>query len=191
MPPSAPSAGLSLPGRFAPFRLSLPGFWIALLAAFLALLSGCSTYHWGASSPPPFQRLYVAPVVNRSEAPQIEPLMNSLLREALARDPRVRLVDDPAEADATLEVELTDYRRFVAATQPGDTTRGESFRVELSARSTLSKNGAEPLYEGRSSQAESTLYLQGQDLVQAEYQNLPVLARDLAETIKNQALDAW
>ena len=53
------------------------------------------------------------PVENKTLLPQARALVSTQLREAFARDARVMLVNSPAEADATLAVTITSYRRDV------------------------------------------------------------------------------
>ncbi len=164
------------------------GCLVCLLGCFL--LSGCAVYRMGAGTQPPVASIYVAPVVNQSSAAQIAAPMTSALKEAFLADGRVVPVQSADLADGTLEVRLTRIERHVAATQPGDTALGESFRLVLYGHATLQKADGTTVFENRGFRVQTYSYVD-EDLVQAEYQNVPVLTRDLARKIRDAVLGIW
>lgn len=156
----------------------------------LGLLAGCSAYRMGAGGEPPIDSVYVAPVINDSDAPQAVVPFTMALKEGFLTDGRVDVATSVETADGILEVRLTDYRRFVAANQPTDTGLGQSFRTVLHGRATLLKADGTVLIEDRHFRVESTVHIDD-DLVQAEYQNMPVITRELADKIRDAVLDVW
>ena len=81
---------------------------IAACALLLSLVSGCSHYRLGTSSPLPFATLYVAPATLKILLPQAQAITTAQLRAAFLRDSRITLVNSPEAADAILEVEISD-----------------------------------------------------------------------------------
>jgi Lipopolysaccharide-assembly len=164
-----------------------------LLLGLLGLvLSGCSNYHLGTSGKPAFRTLYVAPVVNEnSNLPQAVAIVSTQLREAFLRDPRVILVNTPDEADATLTVSLVGYKRFAQSTQNNDTGLVRKFDVSLDAEATLRRHeDNKVIFQDRKVQAVRQVFVDSGQL-QAEYQNVPLLAEELARKVLSTTLDVW
>ncbi|HEY9250102.1 MAG TPA: LPS assembly lipoprotein LptE [Rariglobus sp.] len=169
-----------------------------LCLAGLLLFSGCANYHLGTSGQVSFHTLYVAPVVNESNAPQVVAIVSTQLREAFLHDSRVVLVNTPEEADATLTVRLVKYGRDAQTSQSGDTGLTRKFDVTLDAEATLRDNrNHKPIFENRKLQATRQIFTDNQNgpgtgqQLQAEYQNIPLLAERLAKSIRGAALDVW
>ncbi len=171
-------------------RLSVPGAIFSLL--ILACFGGaCSSYRLGTGSTPEFSTLYVQPVANPAAVPQAEALVGAQLRNTLLSDGRVRLVDDPTEADAVLEVVIVDYSREAATSRPDDTGLGRKFSVTLAAAVTLRENRTgRVLVNSRRVEASRDAFAEP-GLQQAEYQALPLLAELLARRSADTILDVW
>ena len=161
---------------------------LVLLSSFLWW--GCSAYRMGAGGEPEIQSIYVAPVINESEAPQAVVPFTLALKDGFITDGRIDVTERLETAEGILEVRLTDYERFVAATRPTDTALGQSFRTVLHGRATLRKQDGSVLFQDRYFKVESSVLVE-EDLVQSEYQNMPVLTRELAERIRDAVLDNW
>lgn len=156
----------------------------------LFLQAGCSSYRLGSGGEPEIDSVYVAPVINDSEAPQAVVPFTRAIKESFLTDGRVEVAGRAETADGILEVRLTNYERFVAATQAVDTALGQSFRTVLHGRATLRKADGTVLLDDRYFRVESSVLVE-EDLVQSEYQNMPVLTRELAERIRDAVLDTW
>jgi len=165
------------------------------LASFLlvAILSaGCAHYQLGnASRNLPFQTLYVKPVINRSFAPQAQALLSDQLRRALQQEGNITIVSDEASADATLEVVLTDYSRTILSTSDQDTYLANSYLLELTAQCTLAHNLLTVIYFYEKPVTATVQVQVGDSLVSSEYQNMPVLTRQLATRINNLVISSW
>lgn len=175
----------------------------ALLAA---VFSGCSNYQLGTQGKLSFRSLYVAPVKDTANIPQATALFTTQLRDALLRDGRISLATSPESADATLEVDLTQYGRRVATVRRDDTGLARSFDIEVHAVCTLRDNrSGKALFERRSVSTTREIFTSdeptdrgnnGQPIfvsrqLQAEYQNMPLLASSLADRVAHAALDVW
>lgn len=168
---------------------------LPLVAAVLG--TSCSHYQLGTDAPLPFRTLYVAPVTNQTQLPQAREIVTAQLRETLAHDARVTLLNAPEAADATLTVVLTDYHREIATVREGDTGLARKFNLTLGATCTLSdrRSGAGPggarnFFEHRVVSAQRESFTDGGQL-QSEYQALPLLADSLAAKVAHLVLDVW
>lgn len=177
------------------------------IAAVLTLLgSGCANYQLGTTGKLSFQSIYVEPVRNSADIPEATALFSTQVRQALLRDGRVTLANSANTADATLLVDLRRYGRRVAAVRRDDTGLARSFDIEVEAVCTLRDNrSGKTLFEKRPVSATREIFTSdaptergpnGQPIfvsrqLQAEYQNLPLLASTLADRVAHAALDVW
>ena len=171
------------------------------VAALALLFSGCASYHLGSSAELPFKSIYVRPAANEGFAPQAQSVLSGQIREAFIRDGRLQLVADEAEADAVLEVTITDYSRSSAVRDSGDTVRATDFDLRLEASASLYDNaGGRYFFKGRQVSERGAAYVgnpysaaigDAQGFSQAEYQAMPRLTRGLARKIADEVLGAW
>ncbi|MDF3057667.1 MAG: hypothetical protein K0R17_1882 [Rariglobus sp.] len=165
--------------------------YLFLCLSGLLLLSGCANYRLGTGGTVSFRTLYVAPVVNESNLPQAVAIVSTQLREAFLHDPRIILVNTAGEADATLTVTLVNYTRDVQTRQTADTGLARKFDIALNAEATLRDNrDGKLLFEKRKVQAVRQVFVDSGQL-QAEYQNVPLLAEVLAKNVLAATLDVW
>jgi hypothetical protein len=165
--------------------------YFLLCFAGLLLLSGCAQYRLGTGGKVTFRTLYVAPVVNETQAPQAVALVSSRLRDAFLQDPRIILVNTPEEADATLTVRLVRYKRDAQSSQSNDTGLARKFDIILDAEATLRDNRDNKfVFEKRNVQAVRQVFTDSGQL-QAEYQNISLLAEVLGKNVRSATLDVW
>lgn len=178
---------------------------LGLVAATLALLSGCASYKLGSSAEIPFETIYIQPATNDSFAPQAQPIVSSQLRQAFIRDGRVKLVTKPEDADAVLTVNLTDYKRNSASRSTVDSERASDFDITLESEVSLyNQRSGDYYFEERTLLERTNAYVRNpyveegnlsvQNLDayhQGEREAMPRLARDLARQIADEVLSAW
>lgn len=175
---------------------------LAAALVFLGLGLGCSNYRLGSATTLPFATLYVSPATTKILLPQGQAIVTTHLRSAFLRDSRVVLVNSPEAADATLDLEITDYRRDVATQRRDDTGLARKFSLHLTARGTLKDNRSGKVYFAqreviarRDAYTDSPFTLTSGSNVsgqlQSEYQALPLLAEALAEKLTHAVLDVW
>lgn len=170
--------------------MSLRLLSIGLLGLVLGF-AGCAHYQLGTGSRLSFSTIYVAPAENKSNLPQAQAILTTQVRTALAEDGRVTLVNSPGEADATLEIVVSDYHRDVASVQETDTGLARKFNLTLGVKCTLRDNRAHTvLFADRPISAERGAFVDGGQL-QSEYQTLPLLAESLGKKIAHAVLDVW
>lgn len=175
----------------------------ALLALWVAsFLGGCKSYQLGHPTELPFKSIYIQPAANDSFAPQAQALLSSQIREAFIRDGRTRLVTSEEDADAVLLINLTEYDRSAAARQSADTAVARDFDLNLTAEVSLfDQNKGDYYFQKRELQERSNAFadnpyadrtdVRTQDFLQAEYQAMPRLTRDLARKIADEVLSPW
>lgn len=166
-----------------------------IFALSLGLLcSSCSHYRLaGTPTQLPFASVYVKPVRNVSYAPQAAALLTNAISVAVMNTPDLRLAND-ADAHAVLETELIDYRRDAHATNPNDTALASAYRISAKAKCTLKKSSGEIIFKDRIVSAETFMYMQGSPndvLISDEYQNMPVLMRELGNRVKDAVIGIW
>ncbi len=169
-------------------------FILALFALFgVTLFCGCSRYAFGPIGEPPFRTLYVEAVVNESLAPQAASLASMTLREAFLRDGRVKLVDSPDGAEATLSIRLTNYRRQAASFRSDDTARANAFQITLDGEVNLSENGAggKTLFQGRTVRGVAHLVWDDPTTSPDGRQPMAAAINDLSRETVSLALDSW
>ena len=163
---------------------------LCLLSALLGL-AGCAHYQLGTSAKLGFTTLYVAPVANKTMLPQAQAIVSTQLRAAFLQDGRVTLVNSPDEADVTLRVVLHDYHREVTAARENDTGLARKFNLILGTECTLHDNRSHrDLFAARPVSVTREVFTDSGQL-QAEYQDVPLLAESLARQVTHTVLDVW
>lgn len=160
---------------------------LSRLAACLAagLLAGCAGYQLGggpAGGPPPALRL--EPVVNRAFLPGAAQAVAEAVSEALLSAGTA--LDDGAPASLALTV--VEFRRETATLDANDSGRASGVRVFLAVEATY-RDGATTRFANRRF-VRSELALTA-DLHRAEAQTLPILARRLAQDVRDACLAAF
>ena len=171
------------------FALRLLPFALGLILA-----AGCSHYELGTGAKLGFSTVYIEPVAIQAQIPQAREIISTQLREAFSRDGRVTLVNSAEEADVTLRVVLTDYRRDQASAREDDTGLARKFNLILYASCTLHDNrggaGGKDLLSNRPVSVQREAFTDsGQTM--SEYETLPILAESLADEVANTVLDTW
>lgn len=168
----------------------LAPIWAILGLTLLGLLSACSHYYLGRSTPPPFSTLAILAVENDSFAPQIQAALSDQLVRTFVSDGTVKIV--PAgEAEATLSVIVTNFDQSLSATRESDTALARSYDLTLGAVCTLTNNQTRTTLLDQAL-VSTTLNLQVEsNFIDVQYQAMPALARNLAQKIRDRILNAW
>jgi outer membrane lipopolysaccharide assembly protein LptE/RlpB len=180
---SAARASSLMPGRASGL-----GFALALGA----LLAACSSYHLGPTAALPFHSLYVSPVTSKAYVPQAQAPLTEGIRQALLEEGNLQLTNQD-QADATLDVTITDYQRVVAATTQSNTLNAQAFTLMLTANCTLVDNHNGKVYfKNRTITASAEAVIgSNNDFNEVEYETIPILARDLGSKIRDTIVTTW
>ena len=155
------------------------------------LLSSCSSYSRSAAKPP-FSKLYIEPVDNRTVAPQVIAVFSRNLREEFLRDATVQLVDRD-QAEATLTVRLTAYDNATGAFSSADSGQVGSLLLQVGATGNLIGKDGTIYFENRPFQRTNHVFTTSgpQDLPAGRYQTIPLVAQQIARDVKNAVTGTW
>ena len=181
---------------------SISRFALALSSAFAMIwTSGCASYQLGSPAELKFESIYIQPTQNASFAPQAQTVVSTQIRKAFIQDGRIAIVSDPSEADAILEVTLTDYTRTGGARQSNDTIVARSFDINLLAEISLyNQNDGEYYFSKRQLSESSNAYVENpyttsnvntESYIASEYDAMSRIARDIARKITDEVLSPW
>lgn len=160
------------------------------MLAFLAC--GCSNYRLaGTPTKLPFSSVYVEPVRNNSYAPQSAALLTNAISNALMQCPSIS-ISNKAEAQATLSTVIVDYEKTPIASNRNDTALAAAYRVTAEAECTLKRANGEIIFKNRKVKASTDIYLGDQNnLIGDEYQNMPIIMRELGDRVKDAVIGIW
>ncbi|MDR2512465.1 MAG: LPS assembly lipoprotein LptE [Puniceicoccales bacterium] len=153
------------------------------------LLAACARYTLGTRTKPPFSTLAIAPVKNETSAAQMQAPLSQQLTQLLSQENNIHVVGD--NSDVTLYIHITGYEHTVAATDPHDTTLGNSFNLRIRALCTLVDNRTgKTLFEKREVRATTVAHAMS-GFTAVEYQTMPVLTRALAQKLRDTITSTW
>jgi hypothetical protein len=159
-------------------------------AVLLLFLSGCLGYHIETGRPEKVQSVYIEPILNQTDEPAIEIQMMHALQQRAQFDGRIKLVDRPEDADALLQVRLTDYRLHATAYNNDIETMPEQYRLRIEARSTLSRPDSGEVISRSDTYGEATFFFKS-DLTTSKRNALPTATDELARFIYDDLIDQW
>ncbi len=164
------------------------------LCAFAALFSAsCANYKLaGTAQTLPFSTIFVKPAQNKSYATQVAPMLTSNVCKMLAATPDLELVGAD-DAQAQLEIEITDYKKDGVSTRPDDTAMALSFNQELTAKCSLfDRRSGKYIFKDKEVKYSLITYSETSgDVLGPQYQNMSNLARGLARRIVDETLGIW
>ena len=169
------------------FRRTLLTAVFALLAALL--FSGCSHYTLGNTAALPYRSIYVAPVENASVAPQAQALISTQTRTALIN--AGLSLESRANADAILTLTIVDYSRSIGATDEDDTMDVRAYDITIAVKATLTSAQGGTVYF-KDLDVSSTLQILGKyGFIKAEYELMPLLAREIGRKVADAVTTVW
>ena len=168
-----------------------------LLIASVALMCGCSNYRLaGTPIKLPFRSVYVQPVKNFSYAPQATNLLTNAISDAISQTPELKTAN-VGDADAVLDVVFVDYSKLKYASKSTRNAMGEldtalaaAYKVTATVECTLTMGG-KVLFDKRKVSASIIIYPSNNDFLNSEYQNMPILMRELGGKIKDTIIGIW
>jgi hypothetical protein len=157
----------------------------------MILAAGCAHYQLGTGAELKHASIFVEPVRSEALIPQATAIVGTQVREAFIRDGRLRLAGSAADADLVLKIVLARYDREVATVRPDDTGLARRYDITLTAKATLTDNRAgKVLFENRDLSSRRGIFTDSGQ-IPAEYQNLPLMAEDIARRALGAVLDTW
>ena len=170
--------------------MSLPKKLLIVTALTVELLfHGCASYQAGDGTTAPFSLIQISPVINESQAPQINQVVNHDLREAFIKSGKVQV--ESTGTEAKLNVTLSNYERETIATNSQDTGLARKYALTLSASCDLLNLTEEiPYFLNREVTVTVDIFLDSGQ-TQTETNAIPLLSKKLAAAIENEVLQVW
>ena len=162
----------------------------SLLACSL-LLAGCG-YTLGGATHEGVETVTVAPVINNTLEPAIEIEVTHALRDRIQFDGRVKLVNEPKNADAVIELTLTEYDMNPIAykTEEGLRTTPDLYRLRITGVAELRDIETGEVISSSRTYGESTFEFTS-DLTTSKRNALPPAANEIAKFMIDDLIEAW
>ncbi|HRZ11209.1 MAG TPA: LptE family protein [Kiritimatiellia bacterium] len=161
------------------------------LAALALVLPGCVGYKLGSMLPADIKTVYVEPFINQTDEPLIEVEVTRAAVGEIQRDGSLRIVRDPAAADAVLKVALTSYTLSPIAYQADRATATEEYKLELAASARLTRRASGAVVVDTPRITGETTFILAGDLTTSKEAGLPAAAQDLGRRIVASLVEAW
>ncbi|MCX6997504.1 MAG: LptE family protein [Kiritimatiellaeota bacterium] len=172
--------------------IKIPSVLLALLLPALGLLTqpGCTGYRLGSMLPPDIKTVGIPTFVNRTSEPQIEIQATRSALEEIQRDGSLRIAPEN-QADAILQVKLTDYRIVPLVYDAQRKTAASQYRLTLYAAIILTRRSDNKvIVEHPRCYGEATFPVIG-DMSSSKRIGLPKAAADLAHDIVQKVTEVW
>ncbi len=158
--------------------------------AMLLLLSGCAGYRLGNTLPPGIRSVAIPTFVNQTRQPNLEFETTNATIEEFQKDGSLRVVA-PENANAMLEVTLTDYRLEPTRYRSDQPLTGREYRLQLTADAVFRRwPGGDTLAQRRKITGDATFFVSS-DLPSAEREALRAASQDLARRLVRSVLEYW
>ena len=165
--------------------------WIQFCCGWATLLlAGCMGYQLGGSALEGVDTVHVAAVVNQTAEPAIELQVSQALRKRIQFDGRLKLVNSPADADAVIETDLTEYRLTPIAFRTDLKTTPEQYRIRIGARATLTDTRSGEVLSESSTHGETRFRFES-DLTTSKRTALPAAAEELAKFMVDDLIEQF
>jgi len=173
-------------------KLERKGLNFPLFSGLVAtlLLAGCMGYQLGGTRPEGVETVHVAPVVNTTTEPAIELQVTHALRQRIQFDGRLKLENSAEEADAIIEVELTDYKLTAIAFRDDLKTTPDQYRLRITGVATL-KDAKTGKSLSESKTYGEARFLFESDLTTSKRNALPRAAQELAKFMVDDLIERW
>jgi hypothetical protein len=147
-------------------------------------------YELGGSGPAGMKTVAVAPVINKTDEPAIELEVTHALRQRLQFDGRMKLTRSEHEADAVIEVTLTDYSLTPVAYRSDQRTTPELYRIRITGNAQMKDPAAGTVISESETYGESVFEFTS-DLTSSRRNALPEAAREIAKLMIDDLIETW
>ena len=147
-------------------------------------------YQLGGSRPEGVETVYLAPIVNTTTEPAIELQVTEALRQRIQFDGRLKLQNSADNADAIIEVELTDYKLTAIAFRDDLKTTPEQYRLRVTGVATLTNTETGKTLSKSKAYGETRFRFES-DLTTSKRNALPLAAQELAKFMVDDLIERW
>jgi hypothetical protein len=161
-----------------------------LCGSAILLLIGCTGYQLGGNRPTGVDTAHVAAVVNATREPEIEIQVTEAIRQQLQFDGRLKLRNSPENADAIIDVELTDYSVQPISFRDDLKTTPDQYRIRITAVATLRNTATGEILSESKTFGEARFVFES-DLTTSKRDALPIAAKELAKFMVDDLIEQW
>jgi hypothetical protein len=154
------------------------------------LFSGCMGYQLGGSSPEGIETVTMAPVVNSTGEPAIELQVTHAMRQRIQFDGRLKLVNAVENADAVIEIALTDYSLKPISYRSDLRTTPDTYRLRITGEAELRNTETGEVLSTSKTYGESTFEFEA-DLTSSKRDALPRAAEEIAKFMVDDLIERW
>jgi hypothetical protein len=156
----------------------------------LLSLSGCTGYTVGSTLPPGIASIYIPTFTNLSGEPQLESETTNAAISEFQKDGSLRIVSE-TQADAVLEVTITDYKIVPLRFEQDNPTNSKEYRMFLTVKLVLTRTKDGEVVVKREGVEGNKTFTRTGSLSAAKQAILPEAARDLAHKIVVSVAEYW
>ena len=147
-------------------------------------------YRLGGSTPDGIETVHVAPVINKTSESAIELQITDAVRGRIQFDGRMKLENTAENADAIIEVVLTDYALTAIAFRDELKTTAEQYRLRITGVATLTNTKTGEVLSESKTYGETTFLFES-DLTTSKRDALPRAAKELAKFMVDDLIEQW
>ena len=159
------------------------------LAATL-LFSGCMGYQMGGSSLAGIDTVTMGAVINSTGEPAIELQITHAMRERIQFDGRMKLANEARNADAIIDITLTEYTLNPIAFSSKQRATPNVYRLRITGEAELRNSSSGEVLSASKTYGEATFEFQN-DLTSAKRDALPKAANEIARFMLDDLIEQW
>lgn len=167
-------------------------FFLALASSLL--FASCAGYQLGNvpyAEMKGVEKIYVPVVLNQTYEPGIQVMVTNAIIRRFNQDGTYQ-TSRLAEADATLEVVLTDFKRDSLRRARSNSLVTEEYRLNLHAIATLTNHRTgQKLFDKEVVIGDTSIYVNENRMQENERQAIPLAAEALAYEIVRRVTEGW
>lgn len=172
-------------------KIRTPLVWAMALISASLLAAGCAGYRVGSMLPGDVKTVHVPTFINRTSEPLLEIDTTQAAISALQRDGSLRVVRNVNDADAVLEVVLTEYRIEPVSFRKDVRTAAQQYRAFIIANMVMRRTSDQSVVvEAVRIEGKYVFDVIG-DLTSSKLQANPQAATDLANTLVQRMVEYW
>ena len=152
--------------------------------------TGCMGYKLGGGKPAGIDTVAMAPVINETAEPAIEIQITHAMRQQIQFDGRLKLVNERKNADAVIELTLTDYQLMPIAYRSELRTTPDLYRLRITGVAELRKISTGEVISTSQTFGEATFEFLN-DLTTSKRDALPRAAQEIATYMLEDLIDQW
>lgn len=153
-------------------------------------ISGCAGYRLGSMLPADIRTVYVPTFINATDEPLIELETTRAAVNTIQRDGSLRLAPED-EADAILNVTLTEFRMQALAFDRTRRAAANEYRLFLTADAVMTRRTTGEVIARHGRITGDTTFIFTGDLTSAKQDALPRAAEDLAQLVISRMVETW